>query len=77
MNRSGKELQNCCQYTVRIIVSWRIRLAARAVCVTKIIKSNKYLAERVNGRGFFGMPSCRWEVMLTRLLSMVERTGLV
>jgi hypothetical protein len=77
MNRSGKELHKCCQYTVKIIGSWRIRWAARAVCMKKIINSNKYLAERMNGRGFLVDLAVEGEVMLTWLLHMAEMNGLV
>lgn len=65
MNRSAKELQELCQYTVRIIGSLRIRWAARAVCMTKIINPNKYLAERMNGRGFLVGLAVDGKVMLT------------
>jgi len=77
MNRSGKELHKWCQYTVRVIGSWRIRWAARAVCMTKIINANKYLAERMNVRGFQVDLAVEGKVKLTWLLNMAERTGLV
>jgi hypothetical protein len=42
--KEGKELHKC-QYAVRIIGSWRIRLADHAECMTDFINANKYLAE--------------------------------
>jgi hypothetical protein len=65
INMAGKELQKLCQYTVRNIGSLRIRWAARAVCTTKIINANKYLAERMNGRGFLVVLAVDGKVMLT------------
>jgi hypothetical protein len=65
MNRSGKEMHKSCQYTVRIIGSLRVRWAARAVCMTKVINANKYLAERMNGRGFLVGEAVDEKVMLT------------